>query len=101
MVDLHASPEVDGLVEEFADRLRLIYNTELVLQMNENAGKIRGEDLDPKAFGFASWVEPHVYVFYRQHQGAAGDQGPATAADAPGAESGDQGSCTRSERAGG
>jgi hypothetical protein len=48
LVDIHASPEVDRLLDEFADKLRPIDSTEMVLRMNDKAGKTRGQDLDPK-----------------------------------------------------
>jgi hypothetical protein len=62
LVDIHASPEVNQLVEEFSEKFRNIENAEFALRANDKSVKTRGQDLDAKAYGFPDWVEPGVFV---------------------------------------
>jgi hypothetical protein len=62
LVDLHASPEVDAMMNEFADTLRKIDDAETALKMNEDAGRKQGSDRDPNDFGWPTWAEAYKFV---------------------------------------
>ena len=66
LTDLHVSPEVDRLMEEFSKTLRKIHETERLLRTNEEAAQKRSAQLKPTDFGWPDWVEPHMFV---THQG--------------------------------
>jgi hypothetical protein len=69
LTDLHVSPEVDRLMEEFSKTLRKIHEMERLLRMNEEAAQERSAQLKPTDFGWPDWVEPHMFV---THQGIVG-----------------------------
>ena len=62
LVDLHASPEVNRLIDEFGKTLLRIRNVDLDLRANERTAERRDEDWDPAPDGFADSAEATRYV---------------------------------------
>lgn len=62
LVDLHASPEVDRLIDEFGKMLLRIRNVDLDLRANEWTAERRDEGWDPAPDGFADSGEATRYV---------------------------------------